>query len=559
MLRRAPGGAERQKQRGKRIVLRRAGKGRLRPGLFARVILQLCGQGAQRGIAVRHALAQKLRADQERRVLHGRIHGGLGRKQGLRLPRGLVRLEHAEHAARAGGEHPQGGRRMDVLRRVKVRALRHRAQLGALILRQRNALERRRGERGKQQRRAEPQQQDGQQKNERLHAGDGERQKHRAREHAALRGDEAVRQAKAKPPGTGKQAAQQRIKRDGGGERQQRRAQQRAWQKTRMQKGQRLRQEGQRREQRHAGQRARHKQRELDERQERDGIGAAQHVQPVRGKACRKGERRAAHEEAALRFGRGGDGRVKRGDQRSGGKQRGLIRGQQAVAGKQRFPRGGDGREREAAGADQPRKHGFRIGAGMADWRGDAAARGMVKRGEYARGRIGRAGKLNAGKEHGVKAALQRGGRYGGCVEDGGGLAGREQLGEHLAAGERLLPAQVLPAGVVPDAPACQQQKPAGTAGIHRHHAGLEAAQQRRVIRKTCGVGRMKIRKEEQGMGSIARAQAAKLAKRVVRVRLRAQDAADDVQKRTIHKSPPHAQAGLSVRQSHRAYVKTLH
>ena len=48
----------------------------------------------------------------------------------------------------------------------------------------------------------------------------------------------------------------------------------------------------------------------------------------------------------------------------------------------------------------------------------------------------------------------------------------------------------------------------------------------------------MKIRKKEQGMGSIVRAQAAKLTKRVVRVRLRAQGEADDVQKRPIHQKP---------------------
>ena len=80
--------------------------GQPRRGLRGTGTLDLRGKGAERRVAIGHALADGLRGGQRAggfmRVKRRRREIG---KERHHLPRGLVRLQKAEHAAAAGGEH----------------------------------------------------------------------------------------------------------------------------------------------------------------------------------------------------------------------------------------------------------------------------------------------------------------------------------------------------------------------------------------------------------------------------------------------------------------------
>ena len=121
--------AQGQEQRAVRLcAIQNIGQPR-RGGLRSAGTLDLRGKGAERCVAIGHALADGLRGGQRAggfmRVERRRREIGKERRH---LPRGLVRFQKAEHTAAAGGEHrrarsgmiDRGGKRF--LRKAQKRA-----------------------------------------------------------------------------------------------------------------------------------------------------------------------------------------------------------------------------------------------------------------------------------------------------------------------------------------------------------------------------------------------------------------------------------------------------
>ena len=102
--------AQRQEKRAARLcAIQNIGQPR-RGGLRGAGALDLRGKGAERRVAIGHALADGLRGSQRAggfmRVKRRRREIGKERKHS---PRGFVRLQKAEHAAAAGDEHRRAG------------------------------------------------------------------------------------------------------------------------------------------------------------------------------------------------------------------------------------------------------------------------------------------------------------------------------------------------------------------------------------------------------------------------------------------------------------------
>ena len=108
--------AQRQEKRAARLcAIQNIGQPR-HVGFRSAGALDLRGKGAERRVAIGHALADGLRGGQRAggfmRVKRRRREI---RKERKHLPRGFVRLQKAEHAAAAGDEHRRAGGGMIVV------------------------------------------------------------------------------------------------------------------------------------------------------------------------------------------------------------------------------------------------------------------------------------------------------------------------------------------------------------------------------------------------------------------------------------------------------------